>query len=253
MALAAAFVVSVLLGQAPSPPAAAPACNDTSGEAIAGLRRTASSMRDPVARKRAIEQLACIFDTGHLDQPASLDPLLRELIAISPGELTPVFRLAKLQERQELFDAAESTLLAARQQKPDDVAPYQELAQYFGRRVAAMKAAEKEAEKRYQDTPGPDGVYSVGGSIQAPEKISMESVPMPLEVSQGTLSGSVTIMAVVDATGRVTEAKILQSTRGLDDTALAAVKQWRFAPATLNGTPVPVRMPVVVRFGGGAI
>ena len=204
-------------------------------------------------KKRALEQLELLYDADHLDRPGEIDPILRELIAMTPGDLTPMFRLAKIQERQGLFDAAESTLLAARQQKPDDVAPYQELAQYFGRRVAAMKAAEKEAEKRGQDTPGTDGVYSLGGSIQAPEKLSMESVAMPLAVSQGSLSGSVTIMAVVDAMGRVSEAKILQSAPGLDDTALTAVKQWRFAPATLNGQPVPVRMPVIVRFGGGAI
>jgi hypothetical protein len=139
----AAFVLSVVLGQAPSPPApaaaaAAPACDSTSDETIAALRRTASSMRDPVARKAAIEQLACIFDEGRLNLPASLDPLLRELIAASPGELAPVFRLAKLQERLELFDAAESTLLAAHQQRPDEIAPLQELSEFFARRVAAL-------------------------------------------------------------------------------------------------------------------
>jgi hypothetical protein len=55
----AAFVLSVVLGQAPPPPAnaaafPAPACDSTSEETIAALRRTASSMRDPVARKQAI-------------------------------------------------------------------------------------------------------------------------------------------------------------------------------------------------------
>ena len=173
-----------------------------------------------------------------------------------------MFRLAKIQERQGLFDAAESTLLAARQQKPDDVAPYKELAQYFARRVAAM-TAEKDKDKRRRrsrqaqtrdlDAPDKDGVYSLGGSVQPPEKISAENIAMPTEVTAGGLSGSVTIMAVVDAMGRVTDAKILQSVRGLDNTALAAVRQWRFTPAMLNGQPVPVRMPVVVRFGGGAI
>jgi outer membrane biosynthesis protein TonB len=34
----------------------------------------------------------------------------------------------------------------------------------------------------------------------------------------------------------------------MDATALAMVKQWRFAPATLDGRPVAVRIPVVVKF-----
>ena len=116
--------------------------------------------------------------------------------------------------------------------------------------TAAKVDADKDtdAQKQDPDAPDKDGVYALGGSVQAPEKISSESVALPTEVTAGGLTGTVTIMAVVDAMGRVTDAKILQSVRGLDATALAAVKQWRFAPATLNGQPVPVRMPIVVKF-----
>jgi len=228
--------------------------NASRARAAAAFRRAADLARDPALKKHALEQLERIYDADHLDRPGESDPVLRELMALTPGDLTPMFRLAKMQERQGLFDAAESTLLAARQQKPDDVAPYRELAQYFGRRVAAMTAAKVEADKdtdaqkQDPDAPDKDGVYTVGGSVQAPEKISSESIALPAEVTAGGLTGSVTIMAVVDAMGRVTDARILQSVRGLDATALAAVKQWRFAPATLNGQPVPVRMPIVVKF-----
>ena len=55
---------------------------------------------------------------------------------------------------------------------------------------------------------------------------------------------------VIDATGRVTDAKVTQSIPALDAAALATVRTWRFSPATLNGRPVPVRMPVMVRVGG---
>jgi protein TonB len=34
----------------------------------------------------------------------------------------------------------------------------------------------------------------------------------------------------------------------LDDAAVAAVRQWRFTPALLNGEPVPVVMTVTVNF-----
>ena len=294
-----AVVTSLLLAQSPAPPAAPPpplncvvpaddviaalcAGEDalSQGERTAGagaartaaqtraaaaFRHAANLARDPVLKRRALEQLERLYDKDHLDRPGEIDPILRELMAMTPGDLTPMFRLAKVQEGQGLFDAAESTLLAARQQKPDDVAPYKELAQYFSRRVAAMTAEkdkdkdkdstreEKDTLARDLDAPDKDGVYSLGGSVQPPEKISAENIAMPTEVTAGGLTGSVTIMAVVDAMGRVTDAQILQSVKGLDATALAAVKQWRFAPAMLNGQPVPVRMPVVVRFGGGAI
>ncbi len=84
--------------------------------AVAAFRRAADLTRDPAIKKRALTQLERLYDADHLDLPSQADPVLRELIGISPGDLTPMFRLARLQERQELFDAAESTLLAAHQQ-----------------------------------------------------------------------------------------------------------------------------------------
>lgn len=37
---------------------------------------------------------------------------------------------------------------------------------------------------------------------------------------------------------------------GLDDQAVAAVRSWKFPPATLKGQPVPVRVNVEVNFRG---
>jgi outer membrane biosynthesis protein TonB len=35
---------------------------------------------------------------------------------------------------------------------------------------------------------------------------------------------------------------------GLDEEAVEALKNWRFLPGTLNGTPVPTRILVMVNF-----
>ena len=220
--------------------------------AAAAFRRAADLARDPVLKRRALEQLERIYDADHLDRPGEADPILRELMAMTPGDLTPMFRLAKLQERQGLFDAAESTLLAARQQQPDDVAAYKELAQYFARRAAAMTVEKDREEHRAEEagTPDQDGIYSIGGPIQAPEQLSSGNVPLPIEVTAGGVVGTVGLEVVVDETGRVTNPKVVRSVPGLDATALATVRTWRFAPATLNGRPVPVRMMVAVRVGG---
>lgn len=86
-------------------------------------RRGADLARDTVLKKYALHKLETVYDEKHLDQPRDAEPVLRGLIAISPGDLAPVFRLARAEERQEQFDAAESTLLAAHQLKPDDIEP----------------------------------------------------------------------------------------------------------------------------------
>jgi protein TonB len=52
----------------------------------------------------------------------------------------------------------------------------------------------------------------------------------------------------VDETGTVKWARVLRSIPMLDQAALDAVKQWRYTPTLLNGTPVPVLMTVTVNF-----
>jgi TonB family protein len=55
------------------------------------------------------------------------------------------------------------------------------------------------------------------------------------------IQGAVIVGAVIDADGRVREARVLKSldpTFGLDENAIKAVKESKFRPALLIGTPV---------------
>jgi protein TonB len=53
----------------------------------------------------------------------------------------------------------------------------------------------------------------------------------------------------VDEEGRVKEVKVLRSVNPLlDREALVAVRQWRYAPVVLNGTPVPFILTVTLSF-----
>ena len=64
----------------------------------------------------------------------------------------------------------------------------------------------------------------------------------------GTLKGVVVAEVVIDTSGSVTDAKIVQSIPLLDEAALQAVRNWHYAPTMVNGQPVPVRMNVTVNF-----
>lgn len=57
--------------------------------------------------------------------------------------------------------------------------------------------------------------------------------------------------ATIDERGFVTDARVLRSVPLLDAAALAALKQWRYTPTLLNGTPVRVLMTVTFRFSLG--
>ena len=49
----------------------------------------------------------------------------------------------------------------------------------------------------------------------------------------------------------MTDARVLRSVPLLDAAALAALKQWRYTPTLLNGSPVRVLMTVTFRFSLG--
>ena len=57
------------------------------------------------------------------------------------------------------------------------------------------------------------------------------------------------IRAIVRKDGRVDEAEIMRDLPwGLGEAARAAVRQWRFLPATYQGDPIDVYYTVTVRF-----
>jgi TonB family protein len=64
----------------------------------------------------------------------------------------------------------------------------------------------------------------------------------------GPAQASVGIDCIVDDTGRVTAATVVDSPDpALNDAAVRAVRQWEFKPGTRNNRPVAVRIFVQVR------
>ncbi len=69
------------------------------------------------------------------------------------------------------------------------------------------------------------------------------------EARRAKFQGSVILAMVVGADGKTRNLQVQRSVgMGLDEKAMAAVKQWRFQPATLDGRPVAVRISVEVSF-----
>lgn len=63
------------------------------------------------------------------------------------------------------------------------------------------------------------------------------------------IEGGVLLEVVIEADGRIEEAKVLRSLdEGLDANAIAAVKTWRFEPARKDGEPVAVSARIEVNF-----
>ena len=69
------------------------------------------------------------------------------------------------------------------------------------------------------------------------------------QAREARLQGAVRLQAVVRKDGSVDSVQVVQGLgMGLDEAAVAAVKQWRFQPATRNGEPVDLQITLAVTF-----
>ena len=94
----------------------------------------------------------------------------------------------------------------------------------------------------------PSAPMRVSSLIKAPVKIRDVSPVYPALALAAHVQGVVIIEAVIGPTGDVVEAKVLRSKPLLDEAALAAVRQWRYTPTLISGTPVSVILTVTVTF-----
>lgn len=98
--------------------------------------------------------------------------------------------------------------------------------------------------------PEPDRPLPVGGEVTPPVRISGPEPVYTEMARRARIQGTVIIRATVDRDGRVTDLKVLRALPlGLTESAVTAVRQWRFEPGTLRGKPVPVLYALTVHFG----
>jgi TonB family protein len=101
-------------------------------------------------------------------------------------------------------------------------------------------------------SPFAPGVARRGDSGLTLPRVMREQKPRyTKEAMQAKIGGTVVLELVVRADGTVGDVRVLRSldqTYGLDEQAVRAVKEWRFAPGTRDGKPVPVIVEVEMTF-----
>lgn len=70
----------------------------------------------------------------------------------------------------------------------------------------------------------------------------------PAEAKKSRIQGEVKLRMVVSKTGEVANLDLVSGDPALVPAALAAVKQWQFAPCRLNGDPIEVKTEIIVPF-----
>jgi protein TonB len=70
----------------------------------------------------------------------------------------------------------------------------------------------------------------------------------PPAAAKRNIQGVVVLEATVTETGTVDKAKVVSGPAELVDAAMEAVRQWRYEPTRLNGTPVAILLTARVSF-----
>jgi periplasmic protein TonB len=93
------------------------------------------------------------------------------------------------------------------------------------------------------------GPKRIGGGVSAPVLVYSVDPEFSEEARRAKTAGNVMVSLWVDEKGNPSHVRVIRGVgMGLDEKALAAVKQYRFRPAMENGKPVTVELNVEVTF-----
>ena len=91
--------------------------------------------------------------------------------------------------------------------------------------------------------------YKIGGDVLAPKLIQKVEPSYTDQARDAKIDGSVVLRVVVNESGKTENIQIVKSLdAGLDQNAINAVEQWRFAPGTKQGVAVAILANVEVKF-----
>jgi len=95
------------------------------------------------------------------------------------------------------------------------------------------------------------GEYDIGSGVSSPRLLKEIKPIYTAEAMRAKVQGVVTLRAVVlpdGSVGRVEVLRSLDAVFGLDQEAIKAARQWRFAPGMRQGEPVSVRVVLELSF-----
>ncbi len=93
------------------------------------------------------------------------------------------------------------------------------------------------------------GPYRPGSGVEPPRLLHEVKAQYTEDARRRGITGDVLLEVVIRRDGSVGDVHVLQGLGfGLEDRAISAVKQWRFAPGRRKGVPVDVLVEVAVEF-----
>jgi protein TonB len=89
----------------------------------------------------------------------------------------------------------------------------------------------------------------VRAELDPPVPVRTVTPDFPMDMRRANVSGVVTINCLVDPRGEVQDLKVVKSTNvAFIQPALEALKKWKFKPAQRDGSSVPIRVTIPIKF-----
>jgi periplasmic protein TonB len=101
---------------------------------------------------------------------------------------------------------------------------------------------------------GANGVYKIGGDVSAPVVIHQATPKFSEKARNAQVAGNVLARLYVDTNGNPSHVHVIRGIGpngvglDLDESAVEAVKKYKFKPAMKNGKPVRVELNIEVNF-----
>ena len=101
------------------------------------------------------------------------------------------------------------------------------------------------------------GLLAAAETLAQQEEADYDSPPRPIKVTRPEypaealekgIEGVVVVQITIDAEGKVVDPTVAESVEGLDEAALACVREWRFEPAKKDGEAVPATARAPIAF-----
>jgi TonB family protein len=94
----------------------------------------------------------------------------------------------------------------------------------------------------------PAAPLPIGGDVRPARLIASTSPVYPPIAKNQRIEGAVRIDALIDANGKVSSMKIVSGPVLLHQSAMDALRNWKYQAATLDGKPVPMHLTVTLQF-----
>jgi len=130
-------------------------------KAVEYYKLASEKIVDPTFKTRSLEYLVAAYGPDKLNDPTMAEPIIKEMIRITPNEPSNYFALARLYQDSGEYELAEQTFLQARDARPNDPSVYLQLANFYNTQGDFAKTIEYLNERIKIEPNNPEAHYTV--------------------------------------------------------------------------------------------